>query len=104
MVASQHRPGQIVEILMTAFTPIFLSRRLGRIVTLLRNVRRPTMRTADPVGPAQLANGFITLDIVQQILKVKHRRGTWSAAVQNLSSVAPAPCRGEPSSTVWNPY
>src|SRR5512143_2063706 len=102
MVASQHRPGQSVKIVMAAFTPLFLSRRLGRIVTLLRHVRRPTIGTADPVGPAQLANGFITLDIVQQMLKVKHRRGTWSAAVQPLSSVAPAPCQGEPSSTVWN--
>jgi len=91
VVAGQHRPGQIVKIVMAPFTPIFLSRWLGRIVTLLRNVRRPTMGAADPVRPTQLANGFVTLDIVQQILKVDHRRGTWSAAVQNLFSVAPAP-------------
>jgi len=74
-VARQHRPGQIVKIAMAPFTPVFLSRRLGRIVTLLRHIRRPTMGTADPVRPAQLANGFVALDIVQQILKVIIGRG-----------------------------
>jgi hypothetical protein len=39
------------------------------------------MGAADPVGPAQLADGFVTLDIVQQILKVDHRRETWSEVV-----------------------
>jgi len=81
VVAGQHRPGQIIKIAMAPFTPIFWSRRLGRIVTLLGHVRRPTMGAADPVGPAQLADGFVTLDIIQQILKVDHRRETWSAAV-----------------------
>lgn len=104
MMARQYRSAQIVKIAMATFTTIFLPCRLGGIATLLRDLYRATVRTPDPVGPPQLANGFITLDIIQQILKVDHRRGAWIAAVQNPSSVAPNPRQGEPSSTVWNPY
>ena len=70
MMPCQHRPGQIIKSAMTRFTPILLPRRLGRVVTLLRHMRRSTMGAANPVGPARLADGFVTLDIVQQLLKV----------------------------------
>ena len=81
MMPRQHRPGQIVKIAMTPFTPILLPRRLGRVVTLLRHMRRSTMGAANPIRPPQLADGFVTLDIVQQILKVDHRRETWREVV-----------------------
>jgi len=78
MMPRQHRPGQIVKIAMAAFTPLFLSRRLGPIPTLLCDRRRTTGRAAHALGPAQLPDGFVTLDIIQQILKVDHRQGTFS--------------------------
>jgi hypothetical protein len=80
VVAGQHRPGQIVKIAVALFAPILLSRRLGGIATLPRDLRRATMRATDPGGPPQLANGFMALDIVQQILKADHRQGTCGAA------------------------
>ncbi len=96
MMPRQHRLGQIVKIAMAPFAPIFLPCRLGRISTLFRDRRRATVGTTNPVGPTQLANGFVTLDIVQQILKVDHRREIWVAAVQNPFSVPINPGRGEP--------
>ena len=65
MVPCQHRPGQIVKIALAPLTPIFLSRRLGGVPTLLRDRRRTAMRTADPVRPPQLANGFVALGVIQ---------------------------------------
>lgn len=73
MMPGQHHPGQIVEIAVTGFTLILLPCRLGGIPTLLGELGRATVWATDPVRPAQPANGFITLDIVQQILKVNHQ-------------------------------
>lgn len=88
MMPGQHRPGQIVKTAMTGFTPILLPRRLGGIPTLLGEGGGAAVRAPDPVGPAQLANGFITLDIVQQILKVDHRGRTKGRGLENSFSVA----------------
>lgn len=100
----QHGPGQIVKIAMTGFTPIFLPCRLGGIATLLGDGVGAAVRAPDPVRPAQLANGFVTLDIVEQILKVDHRGGTQGRVLENSFRVARDPCQGESFSTVWNPY
>ena len=75
MMPRQYRLGQIVKRAMATFATIVLPRRLGGIATLLGDRRRATMGATDPVEPPQLANGFVALDIVQQILKVNHRRG-----------------------------
>jgi len=65
MMARQHRPGQIVKIAMTPFTPILLPRRLGGVTTLPGGFGCTAVRAPDPVRPAQLANGFVALDIIQ---------------------------------------
>ena len=77
MTPRQHRLGQIVKTAMATFTMIFLPCRLGGIAPLLRDLCRAAVRTTDPVGPPQPANGFVALDIVQQILKVDHRWRAW---------------------------
>ena len=104
MTPCQHGPGQIVETAMTGFAPILLPRRSGGIPTLLGDGAAAAVRAPDPVGPAQPANGFVTLDIVEQILKVDHPGGTQGRVLENSFSVARDPCQGESSSTVWNPY
>ena len=40
---------------------------------LVGSVRPHHSAGPDPVRPAQPANGFVTLDIIEQILKVDHR-------------------------------
>ena len=71
---------------------------------MLGDLRDATVWTPHPTGPAQLANGFVALDIIQQIWKVDHRRGAVVAAVENPFSVPPDIRRDELLSTVWNPY
>ena len=51
------------------------------------------MGTVDPVRPAQLLEGFVTLDIIQQILKVDHRRKTFGR-----SGLEPVQCSPRPAS------
>ena len=75
MMPRQHRSRQIVKIAMAPFAAVFPPRRLGRVATLFRDRRRATVRTTNPVRPSQLANGFVALDIVQQILKLDHWQG-----------------------------
>ena len=104
MMPRQHRPGQIVKIAMTGFTPILLPRRLGGIPTLSGQFGRVTVRAPDPVRPAQLANGFVTLDIIEQILKVDHRGKTGGKVLGDSFRVTPDRRREELFSTVWNPY
>lgn len=101
----QYRTAEIVEGARAAFTPLFLSRRLGPIPTLLCDRRRTTVRAAHALGPAQLPDGFVTLDIIQQILRVDHRQGTEPSvtAVRNPFRVAPNLRQGELFSTVRNP-
>lgn len=104
MMPRQHCARQIVKIAMTPCTSLFLSRRLGGVATLFRDIRRDTMRTTDPVGPPQLANGVVALNIVQQILKVDHRQGSSVTAFRNSFSVAPYLRQSARCSTVRNPY
>jgi len=75
MMPRPHRLGQIVKRERATFATIVLPRRLGGIATRLGDRRRATVGSTDPAGPSQRANGFVALDIVQQILKVDHRRG-----------------------------
>ncbi len=74
MMPRQHRTREIVKVAMATFTTIFLPRRLGGIPSLLGDRRHATVRATDPFGPAQLTDGFVALGIVQQGLKVDHRR------------------------------
>ena len=104
MMPRQHRLRQIIEVAKAALTTIFLPRRLGGIPTLLGELGRATAGATDPLGPTQLADGFIALDIIQQILKGDHRRGPSVAVVHNPSSVTPDLRWDEPSSTARNPY
>ena len=100
----QHRLRPTIEVAQAALTTLFLPRHLGRIPALPGDLRRATVGATDPLGPPQLANGFIALDIVQQILKVDHRGATKGRGLENSFSVARGPCQGESFSTVWNPY
>jgi|GEM_PF-4527128 len=104
MMPRQHRPGQIVKIAMTGFTPIRLPRRLGGVPTWSDPFGRITVRAPDPVRLAQPANGFVTLDIVEQILKVDHRGETGGKVFGDSFRVTPDPRREKLFSTVWNPY
>jgi len=48
VMASEDRPGQVVEEFMTGLALVALSLRLGRIVTLFRDPRRVAMGQVTP--------------------------------------------------------
>lgn len=89
MMPRQHRLRQIVKIAVATLTPIFLSCGLSGVPPLLRDVRCATVRTTDPVGPTQLAQGFIALDVIQQVLKVDHRRETLGRSGSERAQCSP---------------
>lgn len=99
----QHRLRPIIEVAKAALTTLFLPRGLGGIAPLLRDCRRATVGATNPLRPTQRADGFIALDIIQQILKGDHRREPSVAVVHNPSSIAPVLRWNVPSSTIWNP-
>jgi hypothetical protein len=76
MMASQHGPGQIVKIAQADSTAVLLPRRLGRIMSLLRNQRRRAVGAKNTLWPTQLTECAVALGVVQQVLKVDHRRET----------------------------
>jgi hypothetical protein len=72
-MASEDRTSQVVEEFLTGLATVALSLRLGRIMTLFRNPQRVAMGASHALGPAQLANRFVTLPVVDEILDVDHR-------------------------------
>ena len=76
MMASQHGPGQIVKIAQAGPTAVFLPRWLGRIMSLLRDQRRLAVGAKNTLWPTQLTECVVALGVVQQVLKVDHRRET----------------------------
>ncbi len=73
VMAGEDRTGQVVEEFLTGLATVALPLRLGRIMTLFRNPRRVAMGASHAQGPAQLANRFVTLPVVDEILDVDHR-------------------------------
>ena len=73
VMASEDRPSQVVEEFLTGLATVALPLRLGCIMTLFRNPQRVAMGASHALGPAQLANRFVTLPVVDEILDVDHR-------------------------------
>jgi hypothetical protein len=73
VMASEDRTSQVVEEFLTGLATVALPLRLGRIMTLFRNPQRVAMGASHALGPAQLANRFVTLPVVDEILDVDHR-------------------------------
>src|ERR1035437_4102169 len=73
VMASEDRPGQVVEEFLTGLALVALSLRLGRIVTLFRDPRRVAMGTGYTLRPTQLTDCLEALDVVDEVLDVDHR-------------------------------
>jgi hypothetical protein len=73
VMAGEDRPGHVIEVFLTGLAVRALSLGLGRIVTLFGDLRRVAMGTSYAFGPAQLADGFETLQVVDEVLDVDHR-------------------------------
>src|SRR5690348_6071996 len=70
VMAGEDPPGQVIEEFLTGLPPVALPLGLGRIVTLLRDLRGVTMATGDTLGPAQIADRLETLEVVDEVLDV----------------------------------
>src|SRR6266545_2745612 len=91
-MAGEDRPGQVIEEFLTGLTPVALPLGLGRIVTLLGDLRGVTMGTGDALGPAQVADRLETLHVVDEVLDVDHRpwpRNPVTAFIQRVPARCP---------------
>jgi hypothetical protein len=70
MMSGNNGVGQIIKALVTVVTRIALTSGFCLIKATLNDVLRRTRGARDAIRPAQLANGLITLDIIDKILDV----------------------------------
>jgi hypothetical protein len=70
MMSSTYRVSQIIKALVTVVTLVALTGGFRIIKTALDYMSRLTRGTLYTIGPAQLTNGLITLDIIDKILDV----------------------------------
>src|SRR6266446_2638971 len=76
MMSSKNGVGQIIKALMTSVTLIALPGQFCVIKSALNDLLGLTRGTLDAVWPAQLADGLITLHIIDQILDIDLHRWT----------------------------
>ena len=69
-MASKNRVGQIIEAFVTVVTRIALPRGFRVITATLNDVLRRTRGARDAIRPAQLANGLITLHLIDKMRDV----------------------------------
>src|SRR5262249_25546039 len=70
MMAGKDCVGQIIKALVTVVTLVALTGGFRVIKATLDDLRRLTRGARNAVGPAQLADGLITLHIIDEILDV----------------------------------
>src|SRR5215510_15980259 len=70
MMARKNRIGQIIEAFVTVVTLIALTSGFRVVKATLDDVLRRTRGARDAIRPAQLADGLITLDIIDETLDV----------------------------------
>src|SRR5262249_54885138 len=70
VMAGKDRVGQIIKTLVTAVTLIALTGGFRVIKATLADLFRRTQGARNAVGPAQLADGLITLYLIDEILNV----------------------------------
>src|SRR5712664_727657 len=70
MMSSKDRIGQIIKAFITVVTLITLTSRFCIIKAAFDHMLRLTRGTPDAIGPAQLANGLITLHVIDEMLDV----------------------------------
>src|SRR5258706_15554971 len=70
MMSSKDGVGQVIKACVTVVALIALTGRFRVINATLGDVFGPPRGTHDAVGPAQLTNRLITLDIIDEILDV----------------------------------
>ena len=74
MMAGKDRVGQIIKALVTAVTLIALTCGFRVITATLDDLFRRTRGARNAVGPAQLADGLITLHVIDEMFNVDHHR------------------------------
>jgi hypothetical protein len=72
-MASEDRPGQVVEVFLTSSASVALAVGLGRIATLFGDLSGIAMGANDALRPTQLADGLEALQVVDEVLDVDHR-------------------------------
>ena len=77
-MSSKNGVGQIIKAFVTVVTLIALTSRFCVIKATLADMFRLTRGALNAIGPAQLANGLITLHIVDEILDVDLHGGLLS--------------------------
>jgi len=70
MMSGKYGVGQIIKACVTTVTRIALTSGFRVIKATLDDVLRRTRGTRDAIRPAQLADGLITLDIIDETLDV----------------------------------
>ena len=70
MMSCKDGVRHIIKALVTVVTRIALTGRFRVIKAALDDVLRLTRGTPDAIGPAQLANGLITLHVIDEMLDV----------------------------------
>jgi hypothetical protein len=70
MMSRKDGVGQIIKAFVTVVTLLALTGRFRVIKATLDDLLRLTRGALDAIGPAQLANGLITLNIIDEILDI----------------------------------
>jgi hypothetical protein len=74
MVMSEDRARQIVEIGLAGLAVVALPIQLSLVDATFANVLGSAPRASDPVRPAELADGFVALRVVDKHIDSEHGR------------------------------
>jgi hypothetical protein len=82
MMSSKKGVGQVIETFVTIVTLVALTGRLRVIKAALDDLFGLTRWASDTIWPAQLTDGLITLDIIDEILDIDLHGGLLSEIVE----------------------
>src|SRR2546428_11294887 len=105
MMSGKNGVGQIIKACVTVVTLIALTSWFRVITATLDDVLRLTRGARDALRPAQLADGLITLDIIDEILDVdlhgwtpvRDRRMGWHQYTPSSNSTTPESNKSVPA-------
>jgi hypothetical protein len=104
MMAGKDGVGEIIKACVTVFAFIALTGEFGVIKAALDDLFRLTRRAVNTVWPAQVADGLITLNIIDQLLDIDLHRWTpvwggnmgWHQYTISSNSMTPESNKSDP--------
>ena len=72
VMSGEDGPGQVIEISAALPAVIALAGTLSIVAPTFPDVAGPAVRTLQAIGPAHLADGFITFVVINQLLHTDH--------------------------------